>query len=88
MVASSGVLAACFALYHGLTHQPVRALLSLSALVVCGVIAVMVRATKSHRPAVVVATAYSAVVTLGLLGWDGAAPGDMVWCFVVPMLIA
>ncbi len=88
LVAISAVVAAFYTVYHLLSYQPIRAAASLSAVAAAGLLAVVLRLTRSHRPAVMVATSYAALVTLGLLASDGFPAGDFVWCFVVPPLIA
>ncbi len=88
MVAVAGVMAAAFAVLHLAGERPDLALFSLSAVVACGVLVAVLRLTRDHRPAVLVATAYASVVTLALLAWPSAPTGDLVWCFIVPPMLA
>ncbi len=83
----SGAVAAFFMVYHWTMGLPGRALASLSALVAAALLVLVLRITRSHRPAVMVATLYAAGITLGMLATGGFAPADFVWCFVVPPLI-
>ncbi len=84
----SGLVAAGFCVYHWSLGLPGRALASASAVLAALIIAGLLWATRSHRPAVAAATAYAALMTLGLLGSDTIPAADFVWCFIVPTLIA
>jgi signal transduction histidine kinase/CheY-like chemotaxis protein len=87
-VAVAAAMAAGFSVVHFLRGRPELAAFSLSALLACGVLIAVLRYTRDHRPAVLVATLYAAGVTLTLLAWGQAPAGDFVWTFVVPPMIA
>jgi len=88
LVAFAGVMAAVFAALHFAAGDVDLGFFSLSAVLTCAVLVVMMRVHRDHRPAVLVATIYAAGVTIGLLAWSDAPFGDLVWCFVVPPMIA
>ncbi len=88
LVGVSGLVAVFLTVYHWMLGVPERALASLSAVLVCLVLGGLLWITRSHRPAVIVATLYAAAMILGLLASGPFPPVDFVWCFVVPLLIA
>ena len=85
---ASGLGAAAFTGYHLLAQEPGRALASSSAILVAAALVVLLRRGGSYRAAFVIAALYATGMTLALLGSRAFPPGDFVWCFIVPLLIA
>lgn len=88
MVAVAGAMGAVYVALHGSRGDWALAAFSGSAVLACAVLVGVLWVSEDHRPAVLAATGYAAAVTLGLLAWGEAPVGDLVWCFVVPPLIA
>ncbi|MFH1468825.1 MAG: HAMP domain-containing sensor histidine kinase [Pseudomonadota bacterium] len=86
--AVAGLMALGFAAYHLAMGHPERAVASLSAAAVVGVMLVALRRCSSDRPAFAVAAAYAMGATLFLLASPAFPAGDFIWCLLIPPLVA